>query len=176
MFNFLRSKKIKILDYLSQKLQAILIHLNLRSKFKISFVSPCKRKVLELHQDAFKWWGICPIDDQQNRLKQWMHYAFGGIAGVALIFGFISNLLYAIKYFSIDIEKALYAVFFAVSFFAILVIFVSVSMAREKVTSLIANFQEAYDQSKLNELNFTKKNIILLNFFQRQRLRIACFL
>lgn len=114
-----------------------------------------RMKVLKISQDSFKWLGVIPIDEKNQR-KKIFHYLFGIITCTFIILGLIGSLWYVITYARSNLANALYAGFQAVGFSCSMNSLNSIFLHHKIFHSIFKNLQMIYEQStqKIKEIPF----------------------
>lgn len=103
-------------------------------------------KVLKISQQCFMWVGICPITDQTNLRKQWLHNLVGWFPLLYLGSAVVANAVHAATI--IDFSNAIYSISTGVACAKVCVSFISMILFPQKVTWFFERLQAFYNQSK----------------------------
>lgn len=107
------------------------------------------------------WLCMCPAEETASRWQKFAYNTFGTIVLVAIISGFVANVVFCVRFISIDLERSMFAVMFvAAQFGVIYMALVAIFFKRQKINTIFKNLTIIYRDGKQrleNELKTLKK-------------------
>lgn len=104
-----------------------------------------KMKPLETTHRCLIWLCMCPADKSSNQWQKISYTIFGAAALIAIISGFISNVIFCIRFISIDLERSMFAIMFvAAQFGVIYMALVVILLMRPKIDRVFKNLAIIY--------------------------------
>lgn len=121
-------------------------------------------KPLATTQQVLTWLCICPVDKIANKWKRLSSIGFSLTIYAVILTHVTASATFALKNYSIDLEKSLYATYQFLAWSPILYIFIVAYFTRHKITGLFSGLSEFYDTSNFI-CTFFPRSFIGNNFF-----------
>lgn len=113
-----------------------------------------KMKPLSTTQKMLAWLCICPDGNPSNRWKRLAHICFAVGISTVLVTAIASSIAFALKNFSIDLNRSLFAVQQTFAYLPLVYMCIISVIMRNEIAELFTSLGKIYDASKYHKWIF----------------------